>query len=39
MGDLSIGKMHKDSLEFLVGMSIDKNDARQVHGRAFEKMN
>ena len=30
--------MHKVSLEILVGLSIDKNNARQVHGRAFEKM-
>lgn len=38
MGALSIGKVHKDSLENLVGLPIDKNAGRVGRARAARKM-
>ena len=36
MGALSIGKVHKDSLENLVGLPIDKNAGRVGRARAVK---
>ena len=38
MGALSIGILHKDSLEILVGLPIDKNAGRVGRARAAQKM-
>ena len=37
MGDLSIGKLHKDSSKNLVGLPIDRNSGRVGRARAARK--